>query len=74
MSDRKQGKNSNFSFSRRMHSEGKISEEFEIMLNSLTLEELICLKLENASKVMKGKLFGFPISGVKKIRCILYIR
>ena len=55
------GKNSNFSISRKLKLDGKISEEFEVMLNNLSLEEMISLKLELASKVMRGKLFGFPI-------------
>ena len=55
------GANNNFSISRKLRSEGKISEEFEVMLNNLSLEELISLKLELASKIMRGNLFGFPI-------------
>lgn len=55
------GANNNFSISRRLRSEGRTTEEFEIMLNNLSLEEVISLKLELASKIMKGNLFGFPI-------------
>jgi hypothetical protein len=55
------GANNNFSISRKLRSEGKTSEEFEVMLNNLSLEELISLKLELASKIMRGNLFGFPI-------------
>ena len=55
------GVNNNFSISRKLRSEGKTSEEFEVMLNNLSLEELISLKLELASKIMRGNLFGFPI-------------
>lgn len=55
------GINNNFSISRKLKSEGKISEEFEVMLNNLSLEEMISLKLELASKIMRGNLFGFPI-------------
>lgn len=55
------GANNNFSISRKLKSEGKISEEFEVMLNNLSLEEMISLKLELASKIMRGNLFGFPI-------------
>ena len=40
---------------------GKITPEFEVMLSGLTLEELIALKLETASKLVKGKLYGIPI-------------
>jgi len=38
-----------------------IDEKFEFMLNNLTLEEVIGLKLENASKVMNGKLYGYNL-------------
>ncbi len=55
------GANNNFSISRKLKLEGKISEEFEVMLNNLSLEEMISLKLELASKIMRGNLFGFPI-------------
>ena len=55
------GANNNFSISRKLRSEGRTSEEFEVMLNNLSLEELISLKLELASKIMRGNLFGFPI-------------
>jgi hypothetical protein len=55
------GKNNNFSVSRKLKSEGRVSEEFEVMLNNLSLEEVISLKLELASKIMRGNLFGFPI-------------
>ena len=41
--------------------EEKITEEFEIILNRLTLEEVIGLKLELASKVFGGKSYGLPI-------------
>jgi len=55
------GANSNFSISRKLKDDGKTSEEFEVMLNNLSLEEIISLKLELASKIMRGSLFGFPI-------------
>jgi hypothetical protein len=47
------GTNSNFNISRRLKSEGRISEEFEVMLNNLSLEEMISLKLELASRIMR---------------------
>jgi len=55
------GINNNFSISKKLREEGKISDQFEVMLNNLTLEELISLKLELASKIMRGNMFGFPI-------------
>lgn len=41
---------------------GKSSQEFEMMVSSLTLEELIALKLELSINFLKSKRFvGFPI-------------
>jgi hypothetical protein len=45
----------------KLRKEGKSSEEFEIMVNALELEELIGLKLELASRSIGGKFFGFQI-------------
>jgi hypothetical protein len=56
-----QGKYENYSLSKKLKKDGKISEQFEIMLNSLTIEELIGLKLELAIKAAGGPLFGLPI-------------
>ena len=50
-----------YSIANQLKLDGKITEEFEIMLNNLTMEELIGLKLELASKSFGGKLFGLPI-------------
>ena len=55
------GKNRFYSISRKLRKENKISEEFEVMLNNLSLEEVIALKLEAASLATGGKYFGFPI-------------
>ena len=49
------------SLSNKLRQEGKSSEEFEIMLASLTLEELIGLKLETASRLSGGKLYGLNL-------------
>ena len=56
-----QGKYEHYSLSKKLKNDGKISEQFEIMLNSLTMEELIGLKLELAIKAAGGYLFGIPI-------------
>ena len=42
-------------------SENKIDEKFEIMLSSLTLEEIIGLRLELAAKTVNYKLYGTNI-------------
>ena len=56
-----QGKNKHYSLINKLKREKKITDEFQVMFNSLTLEEVIALKLELASKSIGGKLFGFPI-------------
>jgi len=55
------GKNQSHSISRKLRLERKSSDEFEVMLNSLTLEEIVGLKLELASKAVKGKMYGIPL-------------
>ena len=49
------------SFSEKLRTEGKSNEAFEIMLSTLTLEEIIGLKLECASRLTNGKLYGFNL-------------
>jgi hypothetical protein len=62
MMKKKAGKNQYYSLSKKLRREGKSSEEFEILFNNLSLEEVIGLKLELASKFgLKGKLYGTPI-------------
>ena len=58
---KRQGKNRYYSLSRKLRREHRSSDEFEIMLSQLTLEEVIGLKLELASKVLDGRLYGLPI-------------
>tara|TARA_R110002074_G_scaffold150597_1_gene303914 strand:- start:660 stop:1016 length:357 start_codon:yes stop_codon:yes gene_type:complete len=55
------GKNNRYSLLKKLREEKKSTEEFEIMLNNLSLEEIIGLKLELASKVFGGKSYGLPI-------------
>lgn len=59
MSSRKQGKYRIYSTSRSLKIAGKSSEEFEVMLAQLTLEEIIALKLEISAKMINNKLYGF---------------
>ena len=56
-----QGFCKDLSFSRNLRAKGKSSEAFEIMLSTLTLEEVIGLKLECASRLTNGKLYGFNL-------------
>ena len=50
-----------YSISSKLKSSGKINEKFEIMLSSLTLEEIIALRLELAAKTVNYKLYGTNI-------------
>ena len=56
-----QGKNRHYSLIKKLKRDKRITDEFEVMFNSLSLEEVIALKLELASQSIGGKLFGFPI-------------
>ena len=59
---RNEGRNRYYSISNKLRKAGKSSEEFEIIFNNLSLEEVIGLKLELASKsAFNGKLYGVPI-------------
>ena len=55
------GKNRYYYLKKKLKRENKITDEFEVMLNSLSLEEIIGLKLELAADVVGGKLYGVPI-------------
>lgn len=50
-----------YSLSKKLRSQNRSSEEFEFMLNRLTLEEIIALKLEICSKSINGKLSGMKL-------------
>ena len=58
---KRQGKNKYYSLAKKLRHEERSNDEFEIMLSQLTLEEVIGLKLELASKTLDGKLFGLPV-------------
>ena len=58
---RLQGKNKYYSLAKKLRKNQRSSDELEIMLNQLTLEEVIGLKLELATKSVNGKLFGVPL-------------
>ena len=58
---RRAGKNRYYSMVRKLRREGKSTVEFEVMLNNLSFEDLIALKLELASKVAGSKLYGFKL-------------
>lgn len=50
-----------YSISKVLKDQKKSNEYFEILLNNLTLEELIALKLELGYKAIGFPLHGFPI-------------
>tara|TARA_A100001515_G_C4566534_1_gene208345 strand:- start:871 stop:1227 length:357 start_codon:yes stop_codon:yes gene_type:complete len=50
-----------YSIANKLKSEGRITEEFEVMLCTLTLEEIIGLRLELAAKSVNHKLYGLNI-------------
>jgi phosphoribosylaminoimidazole carboxylase (NCAIR synthetase) len=50
-----------YSIANKLKSEGIIDEKFEIILSSLTLEEIIGLRLELAAKSVNYKLYGTNI-------------
>ena len=49
------------SFISKLKSEGRINENFLNIVSDLTLEELIGIKIEMASRLFRGKLYGIPI-------------
>lgn len=51
----------NYSISKVLRKQNRSNDYFEIMLNNLTLEELIALKLELAYKSVGFVLHGFPL-------------
>ena len=70
------GKNEYHSISKKLKKELKSNENFEIMLNRLTLEEIIGLKLELACRSVKNnKLYGIPIwSSLNNITKVAVLR
>ena len=56
-----QGKNQYYSVSKKFLRENKTNSEFEVILNSLTLEEIIALKLELSIQTINNKLYNFPL-------------
>jgi len=62
------GKFKNYSIRKKLFSEKRIDSSFEAILNSLTLEEIIALKLELSASHVNHKLYGFPL-----IRSIKFI-
>ena len=53
--------NKRINISDKLKQNKKITEEFEVMLGGLTLEELIGLKVEVSARNMKGKFYGIDL-------------
>jgi hypothetical protein len=49
------------SFISKLKNEGRINENFLNIISDLTLEELIAIQIEMASRLFRGKLYGIPI-------------
>ena len=56
------GRNHYQSISKKLRKDNKIDTNFEVKFSSLTLEEIIALKLELSASMVRGKLFGLPIA------------
>lgn len=61
MNKRNLGANHYYSLAKKLRDQHKLTSEFEVMFNNLSLEEVIGLKLELAAKAAGGKLYGIPI-------------
>ena len=51
----------NYSISRKLKLESRIDEDFLVKLNSISLEDIIALKLELSTKTFKGKFYGLQL-------------
>ena len=58
---RNQGKNKYYSLSNKLRKDNKSHDEFEVMLNNLSLEEIIGLKLELAARSVGVRVEKFSI-------------
>tara|TARA_R110002051_G_scaffold18663_1_gene53412 strand:- start:8 stop:385 length:378 start_codon:yes stop_codon:yes gene_type:complete len=55
------GRNYKYSLRNKLRREKKITDDFEVMIQSLSLEEIIGLKLELAASHINNKLYNFPV-------------
>ncbi|MBT5406000.1 MAG: hypothetical protein HOL23_00330 [Gammaproteobacteria bacterium] len=63
------GKYSKYSLRNKLLREKRINSDFEVILNSLTLEEIIAIKLELSSLYINNKLYNIPL--YKSIKYII---
>lgn len=69
-------KNKYFSIVEKLKRENKINEEFLLMLNRLTLEDLLSIKFEHSAKSCGGNIYGLPIYHTLPLilkKCLLQI-
>lgn len=70
------GKHQHYSLSRKLKRENRITDNFEVMLNTLSLEELIGLKLELANRAAGFAVYGLPlyysIRDIARIGLLMY--
>ena len=61
LTSRRKKSTKNHSISNVLRKQTKSNDKFEVMLNNLSLEEVIGLKLELANRTAGGYLYGLPI-------------
>ena len=61
LTSRRKKSTKNHSISNVLRKQGKSNDQFEVMFNNLSLEEVIGLKLELANRAAGGYLYGLPI-------------
>jgi len=50
-----------YSLIKKYKEKGLINDEFLSLLNHISLEDLVALKLESVIRLCNGKFFGFPL-------------
>jgi len=58
-----------YSVRRKLRKEQRVNNNFENILSSLSLEEIIALKLELSTPIVKGKLYGTNIYNTLNAVC-----
>ena len=61
LTSRRKKSTRNHSISNQLRKQDKSNDEFEVMFNKLSFEEVIGLKLELANRAAGGYLYGLPI-------------
>tara|TARA_R100001440_G_scaffold29238_1_gene46868 strand:- start:958 stop:1305 length:348 start_codon:yes stop_codon:yes gene_type:complete len=55
------GKSYEYSFINQLKKKKMIDDDFEVIMSTLTLEEIIAIKLELSSRYINDRLYNFPI-------------